>query len=401
MTETLPRTRSPRAFWTLAMLGAAVTAVGLAAAYVMEEHGHVVTGMTNQIVWGLPHVFAIFMIVGASGVLNVASIGTVFGKAAYKPRGALSGLLCIALLSGGLFVLMLDLGRPDRLIVAATHYNLTSVFAWNVLLYSGMYATVAVYLWTLLEKRMGGYAKAAGVAVFAWRLILTTGTGAIFAFLVARQAYGSALLPPLFIVLSFAWGLAAFVVVQAAMYAWAGRTVPAEVADRLRGLLALFVIGALYFVAVFHLVNAYFAKQSAFERFLLLDGGVYPWLFWGGYVVAGSAIPLALLWHPRLRSPRATLAAALLAIAGAFAWLYVFILGGQAYPLDIFPGYRAASSFADGAINAYVPSAWELLLGVGGVGAAFLLTVVGAHVLPFFPEDPEDGIRAATAAAAD
>ena len=36
-------------------------------------------------------------------------------------------------------VLMLDLGRPDRLIVAATHYNFKSVFAWNVFLYSGMF----------------------------------------------------------------------------------------------------------------------------------------------------------------------------------------------------------------------------------------------------------------------
>ena len=40
------------------------------------------------------------------------------------------------------------------MIVAATHYNFTSVFAWNMLLYSGMFAIVAVYLWTLMERRM-------------------------------------------------------------------------------------------------------------------------------------------------------------------------------------------------------------------------------------------------------
>ena len=139
----------------LAALGALVALAGLAAAHYMEEHGHIVTGMNNQIVWGLPHVFAIFLIVAASGVLNVASIGSVFGKAAYKARAPLSGLLCLALLAGGLAVLMLDLGRPERMIVAATHYNLTSVFAWNVVLYSGMFAIVAVYLWMLMERRMG------------------------------------------------------------------------------------------------------------------------------------------------------------------------------------------------------------------------------------------------------
>ena len=31
----------------------------------MHHHGHVVTGMDNQIVWGLPHVFAVFLIVKA------------------------------------------------------------------------------------------------------------------------------------------------------------------------------------------------------------------------------------------------------------------------------------------------------------------------------------------------
>ncbi len=131
-------TAEDRNFWLLAAVGGVVTAIGLAAAHYMELHGHIVTGMNNQVVWGLPHVFAIFMIVAASGVLNVASVGSVFGQSAYKPHAPLSGLLCLALLAGGLMVLMLDLGRPERIIVAATHYNFKSVFAWNIFLYSGM-----------------------------------------------------------------------------------------------------------------------------------------------------------------------------------------------------------------------------------------------------------------------
>ncbi|OQY70658.1 MAG: molybdopterin oxidoreductase, partial [Rhodocyclaceae bacterium UTPRO2] len=87
------------------------------AAFLHFEHsGHVVTGMDNQIVWGIPHVFAVFLIVAASGVLNVASIGSVFGKPIYKARAPLSGLLALAMMAGGLAVLAADLGRPDRLI---------------------------------------------------------------------------------------------------------------------------------------------------------------------------------------------------------------------------------------------------------------------------------------------
>jgi len=379
--------RDERRFYGLLALGGLVTLAGLAAAHFMEEHGHIVTGMNNQVVWGLPHVFAIFMIVAASGVLNVASIGSVFGQTAYKPHAPLSGLLCVALLAGGLMVLMLDLGRPERIIVAATHYNFKSVFAWNIFLYSGMVGLVAVYLWTMFERRFNGYAKPAGVAVLIWRFVLTTGTGSIFGFLVARQAYQSALLAPLFIVLSFGWGLAVFLIVQGTLYAWNGRRLAPALERRMARLLGIFVAASLYLVAVYHLTNLYYARQGAFEAFILRDGGVYPLLFWGGYVLAGSLLPLALLFHPRWASLRSTLAASALIVLGAFAWLFVFIIGGQAFPLDIFPGHLVSSAFGDGAVTRYVPSLPELLLGVGGLGAAFLMTLVGVRVLDFLPPD--------------
>lgn len=380
-----------RIFYVLLLLGGGITAAGLYAAHSMETHGHAITGMTNQVVWGLPHVFAIFLIVAASGVLNVASIGSVFGQALYKPRAPLSGLLSLAMLAGGLTVLMLDLGRPDRVIVAATHYNASSVFAWNVLLYSGMAAIVALYLWTLLERRMNRYAKAAGVAALIWRFALTTGTGSIFAFLVARQAYQSAVLAPLFIVLSFAWGLAGFLIVQAAMYAWNGQTLPEAVRQRMARLLGIFVAAALYLVAVYHLTNLYFAKQAAFEAFILLGrgdpSGLFAPLFWLGYVGLGALLPMLLLWLPQAAGPRSLLAACALVLLGAFALLFVFIIGGQAFPLEIFPGYTATSSFADGTAEIYSPRWPEWLLGFGGLGVAFLLTTIGVRALDFLPQD--------------
>lgn len=379
-----------RYFYALAAASAMIAGIGLLAAHYMEEHGHIVTGMNNSIVWGMPHVFAIFMIVAASGVLNVASIGSVFGKAVYKARAPLSGVLSIALLAGGLTVLMLDLGRPDRVIIAATHYNPTSVFAWNVLLYTGMISLVSIYLWTMMEKRFNVWTKPAGFMVFAWRFILTTGTGMIFAFLVARQAYGSALLPPMFIVLSFAWGLAVFMLAQAAMFAWNQKILDPFILKRMRNLMGVFVIGALYFVAAYHLTNLYFAKQAGFERFILADGGIYPWLFWAGYVVLGSLLPLLLIYHPSLGKTRCVITASLLIILGSFALLYVFIIGGQAYPLAIFPGFEASSSFGDGLIAAYKPSLPEFLLGIGGIAIAFLITAIGVRVLNSLPHDIPD-----------
>lgn len=373
-----------RGFWLRLTFGAVMLAAGLAGAYVMEHEGHIATGMNNEIVWGMPHVFAIFLIVVASGVLNVASMATVFGQAHYKPWARFSGLLSIAALAGGLMVLMLDLGRPERVVVAATHYNFTSVFAWNVFLYTGLFAFVLLYLWMQMQRRLNRYARPAGIAAFVWRFVLTTGTGLIFAFLVARQAYASAVLPPLFIAMSLAWGMAVFVLAQAAVGG-----ADAELRRRMGNLLGIFVALVLYLTAVYHLTNLYFARQTAFERFILLDGGVYPLLFWFGYVLIGSVVPMWLVWQ-RPGSAPALLAAAACTVVGAFAALYVFIIGGQAFPLEIFPGFEVTSSFRDGAIAGYVPRIWEVLLGIGGVAAAFLITLVGLRLFDFVPAGTQD-----------
>lgn len=376
-----------RLFYVLLAVAGLVALGGMYAVHMMESHGHIISGMNNQIVWGLPHVFAIFLIVAASGVLNVASIGSVFGKAVYKARAPLASLLSIAMLAGGLTVLMLDLGRPDRIIVAATNYNITSVFAWNIVLYSGMFSLVVVYLWTMMERRMNPFNKAAGLAVFVWRFVLTTGTGLIFAFLTARQAYGSALLPPMFIVLSFAWGLAVFHVVQRVIYLWNEKTLDPAIQQRTKNLLGVFVVGSLYMVAAYHLTNLYFSHQTGFEHFILLEGGAITSMFWWGYIVLGNLLPLLLIYTPGLGKTKCVIAASSLVVLGAFAFLYVFIIGGQAYPLSIFPGYEVSSSFADGQIATYQPSIYEFLLGFGGLAIAFIITTVSVRVLNFMPQD--------------
>jgi molybdopterin-containing oxidoreductase family membrane subunit len=375
----------------LGALGALILA-GLGAAWYMEHNGHTVTGMSNRIVWGTPHVFAVFLIVAASGVLNVASIASVFGRNLYQPLARLSGLLAVTLLAGGLAVLALDLGRPDRLIVAMTHYNFKSIFAWNIFLYTGFFAVVALYLWTLFERRMNGYTKRAGLLAFLWRLVLTTGTGSIFGFLVAREPYNSALLAPLFIVMSFSFGLAVFLLVLMAACRGSGRALGDVVLDRLGNLLGVFVAVVLYFVVVHHLTNLYIARQHDLERFILWDGGIYPTLFWLGQILIGSILPLVLLFYPALsRSRRVIAAAAVCVILGGLVELYVLIIGGQAYPQLMFPEKEVASSFFDGVVAAYAPSLPEVALGVSGTALALALTAVALKVLPFLPQSLADG----------
>jgi molybdopterin-containing oxidoreductase family membrane subunit len=383
------------AFWSLLAAGGLALAAAFLAFLHLEHNGHVVSGMDNQIVWGIPHVFAVFLIVAASGVLNVASIGTVFGKPIYKARAPLSGLLALAMMAGGLAVLALDLGRADRLIVAMTHFNFKSIFALNMFFYSGFFAIVSAYLLTLMNRDLHGYSKLLGFIAFFWRLALTTATGSIFGFLIARSAYGTAVLAPLFVILSFSYGLAVFIIVQTTMYAWNDIALDERVIRRMKNLLAIFVGAGLYFTAVHHLTNLYFARQWEVERFLLWDGGIYPLLFWGGQVLVGGIVPLVLIFHPAAaKSNMFLFEAAALVVFGGLCQMYVTIVGGQAFPLEIFPGYEVRSTFQDGIINPYVPTLAEFALGFGGIALAFLITTIAVRVLHFLPQDDFSTLQA-------
>ncbi|RNE94164.1 NrfD/PsrC family molybdoenzyme membrane anchor subunit [Marichromatium sp. AB32] len=388
---------APARYWGILGVLALMVGAGLLAFAYMEHEGHWVTGMNNAVVWGTPHVFAVFLIIASSGALNIASIGSVFRKPIYKPLGRLSGLLAMALLAGGLMVLVLDLGRPERLVVALTTYNFKSIFAWNIFLYTGFMAIVIAYLWSMADRKGDPFIRPVGIFALVWRLALTTGTGSIFGFLVARQAYDAAILGPMFVAMSFAYGLALFVLVLMFGFAEDRRPIGARMLRRLKNLLAVFVLAVLYFTLVYHLTSAYGSKDQGFEGWLLFGGGVYTFLFWVGWILLGSLVPLGILYHP-VRGAEApwVAAACVLVILGGLAALAVVIIASQAYPLQLFPGKTILESgFLDGVGGQpapYHPTLPELLLGFGGVGLALLITAVGVRVLQFLPESLADEV---------
>ena len=365
-------------------------ALGFYSFLTLEHEGHWLTGMNNQVVWGLPHVFAIFLIIAASGILNIASISSVFNIKIYKPLGRLSALLAICLLTGGLIVLVLDLGRPDRLVVAMTTFNFKSIFAWNIFLYSGFMAVIALYLWMMFEARYNKFVGKVGTFAFIWRITLTTGTGSIFAFLVAKEAYG-ALAAPLFIALSLLMGTAIFYSILFWMDRGLGVPLGSQIISRFRRLLIYFIFTVFYITILSHLTSLYVTKNHDFEFFLLFSENIYTLLFWVCQIGIGTIIPLIILYNKKLSiSPLGILLASLLVIFGGFTMLYIIIVSGQAYPLDLFPGYTETSSFYDGAIAEYTPSIYELMLGLGGVGISAAIYIFAIMILDFTPKNLDD-----------
>jgi len=387
MNYTLEKLKTCRyLYWgTFLFLGLLVL-IGLASSAYMEHEGHYVTGMNNQIVWGLPHIFAVTLIVIASGVLNIASMSSAFNKKLYKPLAPLSALFAIAFLIAGLIILVLDLGRPDRLIVAMTTYNFKSIFAWNIFLYSGFFVILSIYIWTMLDFNVSRFSSTVGKLAFGWRIILTTGTGSIFGFLVAREAYSTAVLAPLFIIMSLLYGTAVFYILLRIISKMQNINIPTEITVNIRKLIIIFLIANIYFLILYHITNLYISKQIAIEKFILLDGGGYTTMFWLGQVGLGLLIPLIYELSNKESRNFPLILTSIMIIVGGFFAVAVIIIGGQAFPLNIFPDHTIIeSTFFDNGIHGYTPSIYEYGLGIGGTSLALIIILVLITNLKFIP----------------
>jgi formate-dependent nitrite reductase membrane component NrfD len=69
-----------------------------------------------------------------------------------------------------------------------------------------------------------------------------------------------------------------------------------------------------------------------------ISHGAFAPYFWGGAIVCGGLLPLALLGAASvvhtLQSPAIVACVSLLSLAGAFAWEYVWVEAGQSVPLS-------------------------------------------------------------------
>lgn len=368
------------------VLSLVALSIGLYSAYTVDHAGHHITGMNNHVVWGLPHVFAISLIVTASGALNGATLASVFGNPLYKPVARLSVLLAICLLVGGLMVLVLDLGRPDRLIVAMTYYNFSSIFTWNIFLYTGFIAIGIVYLWFMLEKKRNVHVTTVGRAALLWRLILTSGTGSIFGFLVGRDALDTAILAPLFIALSLVMGTASLVIGLHVVCCWQKQKLDTRLIESISRFMIWFLLALGYFSIVHHVTNLYVVEHLDSEQFTLT--GAFSMVFWGGHVLLGIIVPLVLIFMAkRSGTPGRWLVSAWSALVGGGFLVYVIVVGSQSTPQKLFPGYTVtSSSFGDAGFVPYDASMWEWSLGFGGIALASLLCVTALKILPLVPD---------------
>jgi Fe-S-cluster-containing dehydrogenase component/formate-dependent nitrite reductase membrane component NrfD len=256
----------------------------------------------------------------AAGALMMAALGVfVDAPPASLLVGMLPPLLAVLFLALTTGLLVFDLKRPDRfhyILLMGNHRSWLVKGAWILIAYG-----VVAAAWLVAA----GAADAYLMRILALPALLLAAAAAGYSAFLFGQAEGrdfwqSPLLLPQLLVAALVAGTAALLIVG--MLARSDRASLKLMATTL--IVALVLEAGLLFA---ELSGAHPNVDGARAARLLTHGALSGW-FWGGVVVTGLVLPIALIFTPALPlSP-------VLALAGLWIYEDVWVKAGQSIPLS-------------------------------------------------------------------
>lgn len=382
-----------------------MTAIGLVAALAPASaiclflEGHRVTNMTNQVPWGMPIVMAIYLIGASAGSLVLSAMSSVFGRVEFKPFARMAATLAAILIVAALASIILDWGRPDRLMIPFFHFQPRSVFSLNAILYSSYMLLCLVYLWAMFNGKKH-LERLLGLTAVFLAVLVHSGTGAIFGFVYVRELYGSPLLPPSFIAAALSSGTALMIIILYYTFRFSGRYLDPRLLTSLGKLMGVFIIVVLYFLFVENITRSYAPANYEESSFLLLHGGKYTALFWIGLVGLGMIVPMIVgLNHALSRNIPLLLGASVLQLAGVLIERFIIVIPAQVFPVELFHDQEVSSVFLDGQFADYSVSLIEWTYSAGMMGAVVFLFALVIRLWPMVPTEarhlePEEELAA-------
>ncbi|MEG0460888.1 sulfate reduction electron transfer complex DsrMKJOP subunit DsrP [Gordonibacter sp.] len=358
-------------YWAWMALLLLVVCIGIAAYVNQFVNGLELTGMSQDVSWGLYIAqFAFFVGVAASGVMVAIPLYLhnfkVFGKVVI-----LGEFMAVAAVLVALLFVVVDLGYPTRVFNVILFPTPNSILFWDMVVLSSYLIVNILIGWAAIDAERKGIEPAKWVHVLALVAIplavsIHTVTAFIFAGMPGKAYWLTAILAARFLASAFAAGPALLIIICLIMR----KLTTFKVADRAIDALAKIVCYAIIANVFFFLLEVYTAFYSnipghmaALEYlFVGLEGSssLVPFM-WAAAVLAFLGILFLVV--PKLRKNRKTLVVALVAVFLA-CWLdkgLGLVLGGF-----------VPNSF--GQVVEYTPALNEVLviLGVYAIGLLVL-----------------------------
>ena len=234
----------------------AIALVGIGVYVYQLLFGLGITGMNNSTSWGLYLTCFMFFVGLSAGGLIVASSASIFGIKKYKavalPAVILS-LVCIC--CAGICVLV-DLGGIQRIWNMFIHLNFTSPLAWDMCVIT---TYLVINVLDIIWLRRGDERKVKMLSYVALpvAILVHSVTAWIFGLEVAREAWHTAILAPIFVASALDSGLALLVLALLGLRARGVFETTDELLTSLAGLLCTCIAVDAYFIGCEILTTAY------------------------------------------------------------------------------------------------------------------------------------------------
>ena len=368
--------KGSRAFYIWMMILTCLILIGLNAYCKQLVHGLYLTGMTDQVSWGL-YIANFTYLVGMAAAAVMLVIPVYIYKNEDLHDVVIFGeLFAIAAIIMCLLFVTVDLGRPERfwhLIPGIGKFNWPiSMLSWDVLVlnvYLFLNAHVCGYL--LYMKYLGRkpsqilYIPFVFISIF-WAVSIHTVTAFLLAGLASRPFWNSAVLGPRFIASAFAAGPAFIVLTLQVIRKFSGYRISNSALLMLRGIIQVAMV-----INVFLLGNEIFKEfytgtlHNASARYLFFGlhghNSLVPWI-WTAMVFNLTATVLLML--PISEKIKYLNFACVLAVVG------IWVEKGMGL---IIPGFIPTPL---GEIIEYAPTFNEILVCIGIWAFGFLVYTV-------------------------
>ncbi|NCT09551.1 MAG: polysulfide reductase NrfD [Flavobacteriia bacterium] len=389
-----------------------VIVAALFAYYQQVTKGLVVTGMRDYALWGVYiSNFVFFVAISLVGSL-VTAVLRLSGAQWSTPLTRISEVIAVAAIIMGGLTIIIDMGRPDRILHIFMYGRLQSPIIWDVLVIS-TYLMISVLLlyfpllpdFAILKKHFSDRPKLSnwyGKLSLKWKgnakqkniynksirtlsvLIIPVAFGihTVTAWLFAttyRPGWDSTNFGPYFIAGAFVAGTGAVVTIMYILqkaYKLEDYITDKHF-DNMGKLLVMLCLVYLYFNVNEYLVPAYKTTKEEAGHLSDLFTGHYSTMFWSA-IIFGLIVPVVVLIFRKGRKPLPLFIMGLFVVVGAWWKRYIIVTPTLLEPFVPLEGTPESW-------HEYWPTTIEWMITFGTLASALLIMTILFRYLPIIP----------------
>ena len=407
--DLLPRKfRRKGMIWTAILV--VICCIG-AFAYIKQlRKGLIVTNMGDYVSWGIYiSNFVFFVAISLVGSL-ITAIFRLANVPWRTPLTRISEIIAVSAITFASLIIIVDMGRPERLVYLFSHGRLQSPIMWDVIVITTYFfmSLLLLYITLLPDIRMMIAAKdklgKPFSKLYKWLGTFWKGTAAqekirnksitilcitiipvafcihtVTSWLFAttyRPGWDSTNFGAYFVSGAFLVGAGAVVV---AMYVFRRvykleHYITEMHFDKMGKILVMLALLYLYFNVNEYLVPAFKMRKPEEAHLTGLFAGEFAPLFWFAILV-GMIIPILIVVFPKGRKPNAMFVAGVMVVVGAWFKRYLIVTPTLLQPF--LPKYDAPARYSH-----YFPSWEEWAITAGSLAGVLLIITFFARVFP-------------------